>query len=102
MAKAEYQFVVAVDIGTAYTKLSWISKKTPQKVHLYNRWPGANHKYQVPTAALYRPIDADKEKWEMYAFGQQAIDLHLQDEDGASYPLFRDFKMGLHSQKVSL
>lgn len=100
--KAEYQFVVAVDIGTVYTKVAWISKQPPRIVHVYDKWPGAKDKTQTPTAVLYRPVDKDgKTKWEMHAFGQQAIDLHLQDEEAAGFPLFRNFKMGLHSQEVS-
>ena len=65
--------------------------------------PGVKEKLHVPTAVLCRPVITGwKTKWEMYAFGQQAIDLHLQDEEAASFPLFRNFKMALHAQKVSL
>ena len=100
MARKEYQFVVAADIGTVYTKLSWVAKRAPKKVHVYDGWPGTKE-FQVPTAVLYRPVAKGKEtEWEWVAFGQEAINLYFQEEKAANFSLFRDFKMKLHSQEV--
>ena len=102
MAKEDYQFVVAADIGTAYTKVSWIPNRSPKKVHLYEGWPASKDRSQVPTAVLYRPVAKGREtEWEMHAFGQQAIDRYYQDEEADGFALFRNFKMKLHSLKVS-
>ena len=104
MAEKPYGAVVAVDIGTVCTKLSWIptSTRSTRNAHLYDQWPMAKDKSQVPTAVLYRPVQKGKEtEWKMHAFGQKAIDLHLKDDESAGFPLFRNFKMVLHSRKVS-
>lgn len=98
MAKEDYQFVVAADIGTAYTKVSWAPKRYPENLHVYNGWPAS--KDQVPTAVLYRPVAKGREtEWEMHAFGQQAMDTYFQDEEADGFALFRNFKTKLHSQE---
>lgn len=101
MAKEDYLFVVAADIGTAYTKVSWIPKRS-NNVHLYDGWPASKDRSQVPTAVLYRPVAKGREtEWEMVAFGQEAIDTYFQEEEADGFALFRNFKMKLHSQEVS-
>ena len=102
MAEEDYQFVVAADIGTAYTKVSWTPKRFPENVHLYDKWPASKDNFQVPTAVLYRPVAKGREtEWEMHTFGQRAIDTYFQDEEADGFALFRNFKMKLHSLKVS-
>ena len=93
-----YRFIAAVDIGTAYTKLAWILTKHPKDVNVYDKWPGAQGKIQVPTAVLYKPANEEKTEWDFAAFGQDAIRQHALEEE--SWPLFRKFKMDLHKKKV--
>lgn len=92
-----YTFIAAVDIGTAYTKLAWVLTKQPKDVNVYDQWPGAKGKWQVPTTVLYKPNEK-KTDWVFAAFGQQAINEHEQEEE--NWPLFRRFKMELHKQEV--
>lgn len=102
MAEEGYQFVVAADIGTACTKVSWIPKLYPDNVHLYDGWPASKDRFQVPTAVLYRPVTKGLEtEWVMHAFGQQAIDTYFQEEEADGFVLFRNFKMKLHLKEVS-
>ena len=102
MTEEDYQFVVAADIGTAYTKVSWIPKQSPENIHLYDGWPASKDRSQVPTAVLYRPVAEGREtEWVMHAFGQQAIDTYLQEEEADEFVLFRNFKMKLHLKEVS-
>jgi len=102
MGEEGYQFVVAADIGTAYTKVSWIPKRSPENVHLYDGWPASKDRFQVPTAVLYRPVAKGSEtEWVLHAFGQQAIDAYFQEEEADEFALFRNFKMKLHSLEVS-
>ena len=92
-----YTLIAAVDIGTAYTKLAWVLRKQPKDVNVYDQWPGAKGKWQVPTAVLYKRNEK-KTDWVFASFGQDAIKEHdLQEE---SWPLFRKFKMELHKQEV--
>ena len=93
-----YKFIAAVDIGTAYTKLAWILAKHPKDVNVYDQWPVARGKCQVPTAVLYKPANKEKTEWEFAAFGQDAIQQHILQEE--SWLLFRKFKMELHRQMV--
>lgn len=95
-----YKFIVAVDIGTAYTKVAWIITKQPRDANVYNKWPGAQGKTQVPTAVLYKPANRKLTKWVFAAFGQDAIQQHALEEEESACVLFRKFKMELHKQKV--
>ena len=89
-----YKFVVAVDIGTSYTKVAWTLTKNPKLVNVYDKWPGTQGNTQVPTAVLYEQRSDD---WVFVAFGQDAIRQHTLVEESC---LFKTFKMTLHEKKV--
>ena len=94
---ASYKFVVAVDIGTAYTKMAWSPTRTAERiVYLFmgDQW---EEKGQVPTAVLYKPTG---DGWEFAAFGQEAIRLYT--EEHTTWALFRRFKMELHKKVHTL
>ena len=92
---AECEFIVAVDIGTTYTKVAWSRTELGKTVvHQFTDqlW---KDEYQVPTTVLYKPSGAD---WEFAAFGHKAIKMHTRGEK--NWALFKNFKMALHDKKV--
>ena len=97
--RAAYKLIVAVDIGTTYTKVawSWTTLAEPE-AHLFidGQW---EEKRQVPTAVLYRPAQHRRPPWEFDSFGNEAIQYHREEKQ--SWALFQTFKMELHNRKVS-
>ena len=99
-----YTFVVAVDIGTAYTKLAWIKNQNNplEQVHHFDKWPGARNRDRVPTAVLYKLNQKRKslhsQSWDFVTFGQNALSRF--HSEGHSMALFRSFKMSLHEKEV--
>ena len=103
-----YQFAVAIDVGTAYTKTAWI-RNVPdnplERVHCFDKWTGAKNHLQVPTAVLYELKSAPgsfSQTWKFVAFGQEALDRYRSAYGTQKMALFRSFKMTLHEKKVRL
>ena len=98
--RAAYKFIVAVDIGTTYTKVAWSRTVTPPaepEAYLFVdcHWEDQ----QVPTAVLYRPSQHRRRSLEFDSFGHEAIYRYRGGKQG--WTLFRTFKMKLHQTKVS-
>ena len=99
---AAYELIVAVDIGTTYTKVAWGRTVTPPaepEAHLFvdDQWADQR---QVPTAVLYRPSQHKHLPLEFDSFGHEAIRKYREGKPG--WALFRTFKMDLHDRKVSI
>ena len=99
--RAAYKLIVAVDIGTTYTKVAWCQTVTPPaepELHLFvdGQWEDQR---QVPTAVLYRPSKHKRCSLEFDSFGHEAISRY--GEGRQDWPLFRTFKMDLHRRMVS-
>ena len=84
------QYIVAIDIGSTSTKVATVTLEQPKNLDIFNRWPLADGKTQVPTAVVYKLQD---KKAQCVAFGQEAID----NEEG---PLFINF-LGNLREKVN-
>ena len=98
--QATYKLIVAVDIGTTYTKVTWCWTVTPPaelEAHLFvdDQWEDQR---QVPTAVLYRPSQDKHPLLEIDSFGHEAI--HRYREGRQGWTLFQRFKMKLHQKKV--
>ena len=93
---SKYKLIVAVDIGTTYTKVAWRPTKHVE-VHLFvnGQWEDQR---RVPTAVLYKPSQHQHPLWEFDSFGHDAI--HKHTEEKQSWALFKTFKMKLHDEKV--
>ena len=99
---AAYKVIVAVDIGTTYTKVAWSRTVTPPaelEAHLFvdGHWEDQR---QVPTAVLYRPSQDRHRSLEFDSFGNEAVCKYRERKPG--WALFRTFKMDLHNRKVSI
>ena len=100
--QAVYKLIVAVDIGTTYTKVAWSRTVTPPvepEPHLFIDGQWENQR-QVPTAVLYRPSKQRRGSWEFDSFGHEAICKYRERKPG--WALFQTFKMDLHNRKVSI
>ena len=103
--QAVYKLIVAVDIGTTYTKVAWSRTVTPPaepEAHLFvdGQWEDQR---QVPTAVLYRPSLGDqrsRHSWEFGLFGRKAIEEYREGQQ-MGVALFQKFKMELHNEEVS-
>ena len=99
---AAYKLIVAVDIGTTYTKVVWsptVTSPAEPEAHLFvdGQWEDQR---QVPTAVLYRPSQDRHRSLEFDSFGHEAIRKYRDRKLG--WALFRTFKMELHDRKVSI
>ena len=95
-----YKQIVAVDIGTTYTKVAWSITVTPPaepNAHLFvdGQWEDQR---QVPTAVLYRPSQDRHPLWEFDSFGREAIRRYREGKQG--WALFWTFKMDLNRRMV--
>ena len=98
--RATYKLIVAVDIGTTYTKVAWSRMKLAEpQVHLFlgGQWEEG----QVPTAVLYRPAQHSCPPREFDSFGHAAIHMWHREEM-QDWALFQTFKMELYNRKVSM
>ena len=103
--RAAYKLIVAVDIGTTYTKVAWCQTKLADpKSYLFidGQW---EYQRQVPTAVLYKlPAELQHRSlhWEFHSFGHEAICNYTKGKPkkNESWALFRKFKMELHNAKV--
>ena len=102
--KATYSFIVAVDVGTTYTKVAWKPTKTAeQDIYLFidDQWESQR---KVPTAALYRDqstslFSRGARELEFVAFGFEAMQQYNEERE-KGLALFKKFKMQLHDKKV--
>lgn len=97
--RAAYKLIVAVDIGTTYTKVAWSWTKLAELeacLFMDGQW---GDQRQVPTAVLYRPSQHRRPPWEFDSFGCEAIQKHKVGNQGCA--LFQPFKMQLHMIEVS-
>ena len=97
--RAVYKLIVAVDIGTAYTKVAWswsVTQPAGLEAHLFvdGQWKSQQ---QVPTAVLYRPAKHSSPPWEFDSFGHEAM-YEYKKKQGCA--LFQTFKMELHNTEV--
>lgn len=95
-----HQLIVAVDIGTTYTKVAWCQTVTPPaepEPYLFvdGQWEDQR---KVPTAVLYRPSQDRRRSWEFDSFGHEAIRKYSKGRQDRA--LFQRFKMELHQKKV--
>ena len=103
--RATYKLIVAVDIGTTYTKVAWCQTKLADpKSYLFidGQWEDQR---QVPTAVLYKlPVELQHRSphWEFHSFGHEAIHNYTKGrlKENESWALFRKFKVELHKKKV--
>lgn len=103
--RATYKLIVAVDVGTTYTKVAWCQTKLAEPVvHLLidGQW---EDQCQVPTAVLYKlPSELQHRSlhWKFDSFGHNAIRNYTKGrlKGNESWALFRKFKMELHNTKV--
>ena len=100
--QAVYKLIVAVDIGTTYTKVAWSRTVTPPaepEPHLFvdGQWEDQR---QVPTAVLYRPSQHRHRSLEFDSFGHEAIRRYRGGKPG--WALLQRFKMELHQKKVGI
>ena len=103
--RAKYKLIVAVDVGTTYTKVAWCQTKLADpKCYLFTdgQWGDQD---QVPTAVLYKlPAELQHRSlhWKFDSFGHKAIHNYTKrrPKENESWALFREFKMDLHNEKV--
>ena len=103
--RATYKLILAVDVGTTYTKVAWCQTKLADpSTYLFidGQWEDQR---QVPTAVLYKsPAELQHRSlhWEFDSFGHEAIRNYTKGKpkENESWALFRKFKMDLHSTKV--
>ena len=97
---AAYDVVVAVDIGSTFTKVAWSIARTAEQVVLLiadGQWANQG---QVPTTILYKPSQHHRGDLEFAAFGREAIRMHSEGEK--NWVLFSKFMMTLHSESVRM
>ena len=103
--RATYKLILAVDVGTTYTKVAWCQTKladTNTYLFIDGQWEDQR---QVPTAVLYKlPAELQHRSphWEFHSFGHEAIRNYTKGrpKENESWALFRKFKMELHNTKV--
>ena len=101
--RAAYKLIVAVDVGTTYTKVAWCQTKVADPILFTDgQWEDQR---QVPTAVLYKlPLELQYRSphWEFDSFGHEAIRNYTKGrpKENESWALFRWFKMELHNTKV--
>ena len=103
--RATYKLIVAVDIGTTYTKVAWsrteLADLNPNLFRV-GQW---EDQCQVPTAVLYKlPAELQYRSlhWEFNSFGHEAIHDYTKGKlkENESWALFRKFKVELRNTKV--
>ena len=97
--QATYKLIVAVDIGTTYTKVAWCPTVTLPAEPIVHVFADGQWKDQVPTAVLYRPSQHRHRSLEFDSFGHEAICKFREEEQG--WALFQRFKIDLHRRMVS-
>jgi molecular chaperone DnaK (HSP70) len=102
----DYSFVVAIDVGTSYTKVAWVKdlRNPSARVHCFDKWPKAKNTDRVPTAVVYqlcqkRELSSSPASWKYVAFGQDALKRFQCEGDLQCMALFRSFKMSLHEKE---
>ena len=102
-----YQAVVAIDIGTAYTKVACNRYGSSSPPCIY-QWlgVGSNDSWVSPTAVLYKKsvqglsVREPKREWTMQSFGIEALEGYQAARNNSKLLLYTNFKMELHELRV--
>ena len=102
-----YQAVVAIDIGTAYTKVACNRYGASSPPFIY-QWlgEGSNDSWVSPTAVLYKKsvhglsVREPEREWTMESFGIEALEGYKAARKSSKLLLYTNFKMELHELRV--